>query len=133
MSLQSEIVSYLEAAMLGTAGVDLFDNGLPPEPAAVVAIMEYAGESPELVHGTAGIAYERRRFQVTARAATFDAAMARATAVHDALVAVRNQMLGGTWYVAVQALQSPFPVEADASGRVRFVCNYRAEKRPSVA
>ena len=133
MGMIEEIGAYLEAAGIGTQGTDLFLNGLPPDPDAAVAIQEYGGEAPVFVHGTAGVSEERRRFQMTARAATVAAAMSQAQAGHALLCAIRNQALGGTtWYVGIYPLQSPWPLGKDENGRARVVCNYRVEKAVSV-
>ncbi len=126
-----ELGNFLEAGGGGTQGADLFLNGLPADPDAAVAIQEYSGEAPGLVHGTAGVSEERRRFQLLARAVTLAAAVAKAQAAHALLCQVHNTTLSGTWYVGIYPLQSPFPLGRDENGRARVVCNYRVEKAPS--
>lgn len=131
MTLQSEVAALLEARGVGTRGVDLFDNGLTPAPDAQVAIQEYGGDAPEFLHDRDGVGYELRRFQLSVRAPSFDAAQLLAEAAHGVLTGVRNTTLSGTWYRRIVPLQSPFPLGQDQNGRHRFACNYRAEKRPS--
>lgn len=126
-----ELGAYLQGLGIGTLDVDLFLAGLPDSPDAAAAIAEYPGEEPTWSHSTSGVNTERRRFQLTTRAATLQAAMAKAEEANRALCLVHNTFLSGTWYVRVYPLQSPFPLGRDGNDRSRYACNYRVEKSVS--
>ena len=126
-----ELGDYLEAQGVGTLAEDLFIGAYPDKPDSMVAVMEYQGDAPSLTHSAPGVSYERRRIQIMARGLTRGAAMVLATGADVALQAVRNMDLGGTRYLGIYPLQSPFPLGRDANERYKVVCNYRVEKAPS--
>ncbi len=130
-SMIEELGDYLQTQGVGTLAEDLFLGGLPDEPDAAVAIQEYQGEAPAFAHGTSGVNIEQRRFQVIGRGLTSTAAGVLAQGANAVLIAVKNRILGGTYYVGIYPLQSPFPLGKDGNGRYRFVCNYRVEKAVS--
>lgn len=122
--VETEIAAYLAQQGHGTFPGTIFASQLPATPDAAVAVVRYAGEAPAFVHDLAGIALDRPRVQVLVRELTYSAAEARAGAICNTLARVANAALAGVPYPRITPLQTPFPLERDANGRVVFVCNY---------
>lgn len=126
MALLDDIASVLQAAGVGTPGVDLFLGMMPDAPDRATAIYEYAGEPPEFDHDELSPAIRRMRIQVMCRDPDYEAARTQADATFNALCAIANRAINGTRYLRIEPLQStPFSLSRDQSNRVRIVCNYR--------
>jgi hypothetical protein len=127
----TELADYLADHGVGTPGTDLFETSMPPEPDDVVALYEYPGEPVRRTKG--GPLYERPRVQVVCRSASYEAAKRLSERIVTLLEALDGRTLSGVWYERVRALQSPFPLDEDDSGRIRIATNYSVEKEPSTA
>lgn len=133
MAMLDEILGFLQAQGVGTAGADLFASMLPEAPDAVIAVYEYAGRPAEYVHEQPGPAYEQPRIQIVARASREDYASARDRAMraYTMLGAVVNQALSGTRYLKITPLQTPFAMQTDKLARPHVGFNCEIFKEPS--
>ena len=128
--LLDEINDHLVANVAGVSGSDLFRSLLPATPDDAVALFEYPGEPTMHVKGRHGPVHELPRFQVLVRSKGYAAAREKAERVHRLLDGFSGE-LSGVGYGRITALQSPFFLSRDDSGRPRIVCNYRVIKEPS--
>ena len=131
--LLDELGTYLQAQGVGTLGQSLFKGLMPLDtPAttadAIVALLEVPGESVVSAHD--GAKYEQPHVQVVSRGVAYGYAAAREKA-HDAWMALdglANQVLSGTKYLKVIALQSPFFLRVDAEHRPHIVFSIRIQR-----
>ena len=119
--LYEAIGGLLDRSGLGTLKVDIL-VALPDQHNKCIAVREYAGSPPLHVKGAQEPALHRPRVQVVARAEDYDTARTRA---HDAYGALSGfaGVLDGSYY-SIRALQSPFPLGTDDSGRWMFAVNF---------
>lgn len=123
--LYEAVGGLLAGAGLGTLGVDILAT-LPDRPDDCIAIREYPG-APPIHHKTAHApVLERPRFQVVARANGYATARARAHSAYSALTGFTGTLQGD--YYGIRALQSPFPLGQDESGRSLWTVNFEALK-----
>lgn len=122
-----QLLDYLQAQVLGEKGVDLF-TFLPDQPDALVALLPYQGESGGWRDDQGLPLDDAPRFQVNVRDPSETAATAKAKQVH-AVLHIRQRVVGGTWYMAIEPLQTPFFLKRDESNRALVVFNVRAWKR----
>lgn len=117
----SDLKDYLVAQGIGTFSTDLFVGAAPPDARDCVVVMPYGGRESDNIHGSAF-----PRVQITARAATFQAAETKAFAVYAALNEREafDLKAGGTHVTWCQALQPPFPMGQDANQKFRHTANY---------
>lgn len=134
MPLTTEIADYLAAGGLGLVpATNLFEDSLPDTPAAAVAVFGTGGSRVEYTHDkTAGPAYIAPSFQILCRDPDPVAARVRADAIHARLSAVRNQTIGGIWYLRITPSQpAPFLIGRDQNQLAEYACNYVADKETS--
>lgn len=129
MSIANEAVTFLAAAAVGTAATTLFADDLPPDPDECLSVTDYAAREPGYVLGQALPNLEYFRVQIQARGATKAAAKALARAAYLALAPVRNQTVGGEFWLKATPLQQPFRLRKDDKGRSVFAFNVEIEKR----
>lgn len=115
--------SVLTSANLGDLGTDIYAE-LPDQPAECLAIRQYAGRPPEHAKDRREPYYTRPRFQVVTRAETHTASRQKAHDAFDALSGFFGILEGESW--SIRALQSPFPLGKDQSGRTLYSANYEA-------
>lgn len=112
------------AVKIGTA----VDVGAGDGP--IIVIIPTSGMSPERTHNQR-IAYERPGAQVEVHARSWEAAQAKALALISILDGIKNRMIGSTWYVVVDALQSnPIDGGLDDQNRPTAKFNVLGKKRP---
>jgi len=138
MSVLDELADYVAANSGGafTVGVNLFKGIMPDTPETCIALLEYPGLGPLFKQDQAAPREERPRLQVLSRDPDYQVARQNAGTVWDVLAAIRNQTIGGTWYLKVTPLQSPFPVQRgptdrDTLDRAVLMFNVEARKEPS--
>lgn len=121
--LTRDIAGYLIANGIVTAiGQDLFLDSRPPEPPAVVCLIEYPGQGTET-----GIEATERRIQVVVRDHQYQAARAKSWEIFNLLDKAPErgnglQLTGERWAI-IKALQTPALIEVDSKGRQIFVFN----------
>jgi hypothetical protein len=132
MPVLEELGALLAANGIGALGTTIFFNATPASPSDVVVLTEYGGAEGDLLVGQEDIDLEHPRVQVLSRAASAATGRAKAEAAYRVLRKVRNQVIGGTKYVAVTALQPPAFLQFDANNRAQFFFNVEAQKEPTV-
>ena len=115
----SDIVDYLAAAGVGTAGEDLFWGSLPDKPESCGAVIPYPGQPPEQQYGSEGAWLEKPRAQFSWRAESTDKvaeAYAKAQVAFDALTGVQSTNIGTTKVYRVVVNSSPSTLYQDEDG-----------------
>lgn len=136
--LLDDIADYLSSGGIGTVGTDIFKGYMPGPPAvdAVVAIYETGGTAPIRAMspgpGTT-VVVQRPRIQVVCRAATdaYLTARTKAKSVYDLIEGLPTREINGVAYKWGAAVQEPFVMGRDESGRVLVACNYDIVKERS--
>lgn len=122
------------ADMLATAtGASVFIGAAAVRPnARHIVVTPTPGTGPEYVQNQAAPAYEMPGAQVIACDVDGRAAQTLAKACYDALAAVRNVTISGTWYLKIRPRQMPFSFGLDPGKTLaQFAFNIIGEKRPS--
>lgn len=125
-----QLTDYLAAGGIGTKGVDLFFSFMPPEPAALVAVIPTPGWPRDRYLGT-----HHPTFQIRIRAETYAAAEAKATQVaalfRDGLQAKNNFTIGSNYVLLAEWQQEPTTafIGYDANDRAEFSLNLRLDLR----
>lgn len=128
-----ELVTYLAANGIGTAGLDLFYSIMPPDPDVATVLYEYGGLPSEPATGGKTNRLVFPKIQVLCRGIKddYDGPRLRSEAIVNLFTAILNQNISGVRYLAVTPLQEPFPLQRDDSFRIEMVCNYQVYKEPS--
>ena len=129
---------YLQAQGLGTRGSTIFEGRIPPEPPGsgivdqILVLFSVPGLGVLHVHDDAGAGVEQPVVQVRLRGSAaqggYAAMWSKATQAFLALDSVRNQVLNGTFYQSILALQSPFGFPEDQYERPYVLFNVRCAK-----
>jgi hypothetical protein len=113
------LIANSQAAAIGT---DIFLDTRPDQPDNLISIFEYAG-----LPTTTGVDALDRRVQVLVRNKSYATARAKAWAIFNLLDRADTRgegvQLTPDRVAIIQALQTPFKLETDASGRTVFVFN----------
>lgn len=132
--LLTEIATFLAAEGLGTLGTDLFQAKMPASPNACGAVYESGGSAPDPGFGSSSLRFENPAVQIIFRGAPDDYSGPR-TKAQSAFVSMTgistDQVLSGTKYQLVLALQQPFSLGQDKNDRWRISCNFLIQKEPS--
>lgn len=133
MSFDVEIKDKLIADGLVTATNFFGGPGavIPAGAGPFTLLIETGGSGNELTQNSL-LGYERPSAQITVTASIRSVARAKAVAIRDSLISVRNTSLSGVWYRQITADQqvTDFTLDATAA-RPRFGFNISAIKRPS--
>lgn len=135
MALLDELGTYLQTAGIGTLSQSLFKGALPLDtPAttddAIVALIEVPGSPPLRSHDQPPSRIGQPHVQVVSRGAPYGYVAARQKA-HDAWMALdglANQVLSGTKYLTIVALQEPFLLRIDETHRPHIVFSVRIQR-----
>lgn len=129
--LLADLGAYLVTNGLGTLGTDIHLGILRDSPDVATGLFELPGGlSLDTMESTGRPSIITPRLQVLTRAASedYEASKARADAVWDLLTRVVNQTINGTYYVRIEATDTPAPLDRDDDKRVLFVANYRVHR-----
>ena len=130
MSLLDDVSDILTTG--GLTAATIVKSFVPSTPDDVVAIFETGGPAPVhgMARGPASALLERPHVQILSRAGRADTAKKN---IQDA-----NRLLDGldltinnVRYHGIYALQSPFFMERDNSGRVTYAVNFEVLKAPA--
>jgi Bacteriophage minor capsid protein len=131
--LLDELATYLQTAGVGTLSTTLFKGQLPMDvPAtvetALVALLEIPGLPPVRSHDAQR--FEQPVVQVVSRGIPYgyEGARDQAQLAWEALDAVSNQVLSGTGYLRIEALQSPYLLKIDDMHRPFIVFSVRCQR-----
>lgn len=128
-----ELVTFLAANGVGTAGFDLFYGLLPPDPDIATVLYEYGGLPSEPATGGKTNRLVFPKIQALCRGIKddYDGPRLRAEAIVGLFVSILNQNISGVRYLAVVPIQEPFPLRRDEDFRIEMVCNFQVTKEPS--
>jgi hypothetical protein len=134
MAFTEDLVTLL--AGVGTLGTSVFVSTkavLPTDKTtAFLLLTATGGTSPIRTQNSVDApAYVRPHAQIMAHAPTYQEAFTLATAAYNALVGVRNRLVGTVWYREINPIQEPFDLGLDATGRACVAFNVAGIKRPS--
>lgn len=129
--LLDDMGDLLTSGSVGAVGTDIFLGFMPPAPDAALAIYETGGLAPiHAMNPNAGNVVEQPRIQLVARAGQYDYASAR-TKIHAAfklLDGMPTRLINNVPYKWAAAVQSPFMMGRDETGRVLLACNFDVVK-----
>lgn len=133
MGMVEEVGAFLAASSTRfTIGTNLYLNFLPDEPATATALFETPGPGPLDTFSKAA-AIEQPRVQLVCRSSGDNTgptiARANIDVAFTTLHSVANQVLSGSTYLRIAAVQSPFLLDRDPRGRVEFAVNFEAQRR----
>lgn len=125
MSLVDDMADYLSTSGIGTIGTNLFKTLLPDSPDACVAIFATGGMEPAhaMGAGPGGAVAERPNIAVWSRDARPDNAEFLARKAFFLLDKL-GRTINGVEYKAIFALQTPFFLQRDETGRAIYACNF---------
>ena len=127
-----EVVAFLAAEGLGTAGTDLFTSRMPDTPDACGCVYAEGGVPPDPGFGSSALRFESPAIVVVFRGAAldYDTPMANSKTALASLTSVEAPTtLTGTIYNWIHALHSPFPLDKpDEKQRPSVTCTYLTEK-----
>jgi hypothetical protein len=116
-SLSADLVLVFQQASLVTPGTDTFTSSQAKRPQGAgpfTYVIETAGAGVDYTHTQAPPWREWLSAQVSARAATFDAAAVQARALFDVVKqGLVNRTINGTYYLSIRPRQSPFDMGQD--------------------
>lgn len=119
--------------VLSSGGItpSIYKSVLPSTPDSVLALFETGGPAPihAMAKGPGTAVVERPHVQVLSRDTRADTARhiaQQATALLDAL----ERTVNGVRYLSVYAIQSPFFMQRDETGRVLYAVNFEVLRVP---
>lgn len=130
-----ELVRHLQDNGIGTIGTDIFKSYSPNKPDSVLIIYETGGDRPQDTFGSTNVAvWENPRIQIVSRSTEYQTARNTAESTFRILVDVTNQTIKassldtGSFYLRINAIQSPFRLGIDDNHRNLVVCNFDVMK-----
>lgn len=124
--LLDDIGGYLAANFIGALNSTIFLGDMPETPDDLVALFEYAGDPPDDTHD--GRHYENPGLQVRVRGTSYAATREKIADIENLLHTLANQSFGGTQYVFIRAVQSPFSMGRDQRKRIELVQSFIVTK-----
>ncbi len=119
----ADVAGYLDS--LSIIATPVGQDFVADTPDAFLSVHQYAGLGPVYTHSHGNLpAQERPGLQLRVRATTRAAAKTLAYAGWTALANVCNATIGGTRYLLIAPLASPFPLLIDESKRHVWVANF---------
>jgi len=111
---------------------NLFWGALPDEPDDAIVIYDTGGMAPERVLGTHDIDRENPNVQVNVRSTVLMDGLTLIRAIWRAIGQLQNTVLvpGGSRYIGITPLQSPFVMRVDEKFRRYFTFNAAIDKEP---
>ena len=129
-SVPVDLITYLDSLVSETAGTDLFEGPPLELPDNLVALTHYAGEPAEdRVMGPSLTApgIEVALVQLFVRNTVMATAKTKADAYHALLDNFSGTANSRTYFQIESVDGMPYSLGQDASGRWRYVANYRCE------
>ena len=121
--IEDDILVKLQTLGFGTIGTNLFKGLLPLDPDNVVIVRAYGGLPSDLVWNG-----EYPYIQITVRNRAYDAGQVESYDIYKALHGICEEVINGTRYLLIEALQVPFLLNIDKSERKVFTCNFSIMK-----
>jgi hypothetical protein len=136
-----DLAVYLQAQGLGTRSQTIFEGRIPSDAPGsgvadqIITLFAVPGLPPQHVHDIVGPAVDQPVVQVRVRGSAaqggYAAMWTQAEQAYRLLDSVRNQVVNGTFYQAILALQSPFGLGEDQYQRPFLAFNVRCAKAAS--
>lgn len=125
-----DLAAYLATQGCGTLATDLFVSQLPATPDLCTALFEYEGQASlrAMAAGPGAALAERPNVQVVVRGGTYAAARSRIEAAYMHLDGLSFTSSSGVRYMDCAALQPPFFLDRDETGRSRLAFNIAVVK-----
>jgi len=118
--------------LLTTGGVatTIYRGFMADRPNDAVAIIETGGLPPikGMADGPGEALFERATVQITRRSTSYDTARDSMHTIYTLLDGVTQRTINSTRYSMIAALQSPFGLGRDESGRTMLGCNFTCWK-----
>lgn len=135
-ALLTDISTLITADSDWIKGTDFFLGREPTSPANTLTLFDVPGSGRLLYkkreHGDLGSdVYEYVAFQARLRNADYEKGMLDASKIVDILHGVGNEVVGGTLYTVIRALDSPSLLEWDDNNRAKIVVNFAVQRRPN--
>ena len=121
--LTTDIAQYLAGDGLGTYGTDVVDTEFPEDLNAGLLVRDYAAGPGTYEHDQNTPVITPARVQIVARDTNVESAYTLAETAYGSLHGIKRTTLNGTSYGTAQALQRPFWLRRDDSGRHYVVFN----------
>lgn len=129
MGLIESIGQFIEDEGLGVQGTDLFIGDMPQNaPETATAVVETSSLAPTFSHDINGVNYEQPGFQIYTRAELYATARSLAESIWIALNKQVNVTLSGSFFLRIEAVQSPFSLGRDDKHLAQIVANYNVRK-----
>lgn len=129
----TDLAVLIVGAGLGVAGSTLFIGPkaqVPTTSRLSVSLVPYGGLPPERTQNSVAVpAYQRPSVQILVRGDDYAEVEARSRAIYLLLGGIRNQLVNGTYYREVTAIQEPFDMGVDAVTRPQKIFNVAVVKR----
>ena len=133
MALLDDLAARLTPQSVVTAA-EIYRDEMPSTPDELVALYESAGPGPEHAMGSAATRLiERPHVQAQVRALRPDQARLRARNIYNNLDGLGPLKINGVQYHAIFALQQPFFLDQDESGRYVFAVNFEVSRDPATS
>ena len=127
-----DLCDRLSTQGVATTGTDLFKATMPSTPDELLAMFQYGGPAP--VHAmTKKAVAEEPHMQVLGRAARPDTALKRVQDVYTELDGLGPVTINGVKYLSMYALQPPFFLNTDETGRYVFAVNFAVTRVPATS
>jgi hypothetical protein len=123
------LVVLVEAGVVGSDVLGFVSSkaDMSKVPGSAINVIDAPGMPGQRVQNKRGVAYDRPRVQITARAVLAKDAKSLATAARVAIDQIRNADVNGVFYQFMESLQPPFDANLDGQGRQLFKFNVRGE------
>ena len=108
---------------------------MPEKPDEAIQLVETGGMAPvpQMSSATGVVVEERPSVQVIRRSPSYQRARVEMGVIFGLLQGLGGRTINGTAYKWVEAMQSPFALGQDESGRTLIACNFRVFKALSTS
>lgn len=120
---EDDLLVKLQTLGFGTAGVDLFKGLLPISPNSLTLVRSYDSLPSDLSWNG-----EYPYVQITVRDKKYDEGQEKIQAIYKALHGICEEVINGTRYLLIEAIQVPILLNIDKSERKVFACNFSIMK-----
>lgn len=129
-SRAEEVGAWLEFNGFGTRNSNIFGDRLPDSPNDCIAAIIDGGDSPDRIFGD-GTHHDNMTFTILVRNLSHSTAESTAMAIWTKLGNVADEILLGTRYLQIMAINSPAYIPPnDEKERVLFSATYIAKREP---
>lgn len=135
-AILTDIVSLIVANSNWVGGTNLFAGREPTSPSNTLTLFDVPGGNRLLykkrdLNDLGSDAYEYASFQIRIRNADYEQGMLQASEIIDILHGVGNEIVGGSLYTVIQAVDNPALLEWDEDNRAKIVVNFQLQRRPN--